>query len=134
MTSRVAPSRDISNSALWWGAAAFTAAVRSAKELTGAPSTESNTSPFTIPALAAVPPATTVLTTKPRSESILSAVADPGATGRNTAPMREPSCAMRDGEVAGGPAGLPEFSLVNAGGYFFGALNRLWGRRSKTRA
>jgi hypothetical protein len=99
MTSRVAPSRDISNSALWWGAAAFTAAVRSSKELTGVPSTESNTSPLTIPALAAAPPATTVLTIRPRSESILSAVADPGATGRNTAPMREPSCATRDGGV-----------------------------------
>ena len=63
------PSRDISNSALWWGAAAFTAAVRSAKDLTGAPSTESNTSPSIIPAMAPAPPATTLWTIRPRSES-----------------------------------------------------------------
>ncbi len=90
VTSRVAPSRDISNSALWWGAATFTAAVRSDNELTGVPSTESNTSPSTIPALAAAPPARTLRTIRPRSEPILSAVADPGETGRNTTPRREP--------------------------------------------
>ena len=84
------PSRDISNSALWWGAAEFKAAVSSAKELTGVPSTESNTSPSTIPALAPAPPASTLRTIRPRSESILSPVADPGETGRNTTPRREP--------------------------------------------
>src|SRR5215469_5608850 len=85
------------------------AAVRSAKEFTGVPSTESNRSPFAIPALAAAPPVTTLPTINPRSESTLSAVADPGATGKNTAPLRVPSCATRDGgvtaEFIGGVAG-----------------------------
>jgi hypothetical protein len=50
----------------------------------------------------------------------LSAVADPGATGRNTAPMREPSCATRDGGVAGGLAGL----TIAASTGFWGALSQ----------
>jgi hypothetical protein len=108
VTSRVAPSRDSSNSALWWGAAAFTAAVRSANELTGVPSTESSTSPSTIPALAAALPASTLRTIRPRSEPILSAVADPGETGRNTTPRRDPWCATREGgpDGLGGPDGV----------------------------
>jgi hypothetical protein len=118
VTSRATPSRDISNCALCWGAAAFTAAVRSAKELTCVPSTESNTSPFTIPAFAAVPPATTVVTIRPRSESILSAVADPGATGTNPAPMREPSCATRGGGAGARAGGLTIGALTG----FSGAL------------
>src|SRR5208283_4059242 len=122
VTSRVAPSRDISNSALWWGAAAFTAAVRSANELTGVPSTESNTSPSTIPALAAAPPARMLRTIRPRSEPILSAVADPGETGRNTTPRRVPWCATREG----GPNGLGGVGGLG-GGLTIAAPTGFWG-------
>ena len=134
VTSRVAPSRDISNSALWWGAASFTAAVRSANELTGVPSTENNTSPSIIPALAAAPPASTLRTIRPRSEPILSAVADPGETGRNTTPRRVPWCATREGgpDGLGGVGGLGGGLTIAASTGFWGVLLQPQSARSAT--
>ena len=102
VSSRSAPFRDISNSALWWGAAAFTPAV----SIDRCAVDRKQYVALQYPASAVAPPASTLRTISPRSDSIFNAVEDPSETGRNTTPRREPWCATRGGWPEGLGCGL----------------------------